>query len=87
MTFSDKFPGLKVLRFIDVMRYRLVEKREPVQYVALSYVWGSVSNFRLTKANRPKLMLSGALEDVFTHLPITIRNAVALVQRLNLRYL
>ena len=90
LDFSVTFPGLKMLRFIDVVQNRLVEKRDPVQYVpyvALSYVWGSVSNFRLTKANRPKLMSRGALQDVFTDLPMTIRNTITLVQKLNLRYL
>ena len=87
ISFSNAFPGLRVLRFVDVLRNCLVEKQEPVRFVALSYVWGSVANFRLTKANRPELMRLGALQRVGTRLPKTIRNAITLVQSLSLRYL
>ncbi len=87
ISFPNAFPGLRVLRFVDVVRNCLVEKQEPARFVALSYVWGSVTNFKLTKANRPELMLPGALKRVDRRLPTTIRNAITLVQSLNLRYL
>jgi hypothetical protein len=85
--FANVFPGLEVLRFVDVAQHCLVEKREPVRFVALSYIWGSVTNFRLTRANRPALMRPGAFENVGRALPPTIRDAIKLVQSLNLQYL
>ena len=87
VSFPDAFPGLRVLRFVDVVQNCLVEKQEPARFVALSYIWGSVNNFRLTKANRLELMLPGALQRNGSRLPLTIQNAIALVRGLSLRYL
>ncbi|KAM7212172.1 hypothetical protein V8F06_012424 [Rhypophila decipiens] len=84
---SRVFPGLEVLRLIDVVQCCLVETREPAEYIVLSYVWGSVANFRLTKANRLNLMLPGALQKVDHLLPKTIHDAITLVRRLGIRYL
>ncbi|KAM7183937.1 HET domain containing protein [Rhypophila sp. PSN 637] len=85
--FSRVFPGLEVLRLIDVVQCCLVETREPAEYIVLSYVWGSVANFRLTKANRLNLMLPGALQKVDHLLPKTIHDAITLVRKLGIRYL
>jgi len=87
MMFERAFPGLRVLRFIDVKRDRLVEMQNICQYVALSYVWGNVPNFRLTKANRRELLISGAIKTVWKMLPRTIKDAVELTRKLGLRYL
>ncbi|GAB1318643.1 hypothetical protein MFIFM68171_08853 [Madurella fahalii] len=78
-------PGLKSLRLIDVVDNCIVEKPGAVKYVTLSYVWGAVSNIRLTKANRAFLMRRGPLEGVL--LPRTILDSVVLVRKLGLRYL
>ncbi|KAL2019684.1 hypothetical protein VTK56DRAFT_9303 [Thermocarpiscus australiensis] len=80
-------PGLELLRLIDVVDNCLFETTGSARYVALSYVWGAVPNLRLTKANRPHLMRPGAFRDVPGLLPRTIRDAMSLVRRLNLRYL
>ncbi|KAK4215741.1 HET-domain-containing protein [Rhypophila decipiens] len=85
--FSRVFPGLEVLRLIDVVQGCLVETREPAEYIVLSYVWGSIANFRLTKANRLNLMLPGALQKVDHLLPKTIHDAITLVRGLGIRYL
>jgi hypothetical protein len=87
VTFEHAFPGLRVLRFIDVERNCLVETQNIYQYVALSYVWGNVPNFRLTKANRRELLVSGGFETVWTMLPRTITDAAELTRRLGLRHL
>ncbi|KAH6959507.1 heterokaryon incompatibility protein-domain-containing protein [Fusarium avenaceum] len=71
--FSEAFRGLHLLRLIDVELNCLVEKTVLEKYMALSYVWGAVSNFRLTKANRPALLEPGY--------------AVILARRLGCRYL
>ena len=87
VAFSDAFPGLRLLRLIDTEADCLVEKKNLEKYVALSYVWGAVSNFRLTKANRAALLTPGSLEKVSHLLPKTIKDAITLVQRLEGRYL
>ena len=85
--FSDTLRGLEVLRLVDVDASCLVEKRNRVRYIALSYVWGAVPNFRLTKANRTALLTSGSLRTRLHLLPATIQDAMRIVQRLGCRYL
>ncbi|UPK97518.1 hypothetical protein LCI18_008453 [Fusarium solani-melongenae] len=85
--FSTAFPGLRVLRLIDVRRGCLVEVQEYRPYVALSYVWGAVSNFRLTKSNLAPLLVPGTIGEVFSTLPKTICDAITLCIRLGVQYL
>ncbi|KAK1834103.1 heterokaryon incompatibility protein-domain-containing protein [Podospora conica] len=81
-SFSVHFPGLQVLRFVDVRRHCIIETKEmPSAYVALSYVWGDVPNLRLTSLTRTKLMQPLALEKS-TPIPRTIRDAIHLVSQL-----
>ncbi|KAK5655885.1 hypothetical protein OQA88_5424 [Cercophora sp. LCS_1] len=78
---------LDTLRLIDVVENALVEVSESLRYVALSYVWGAVPNFRLSAVNRPRLMQPGAMTEAWEHLPMTIRDAITLTRRLGVRYL
>ena len=86
-TFTKAFQGLHVLRLIDVETNCLVETQKVEKYIALSYVWGAVSNFRLTKANRKALLVPGSLTDVWEGLPKTIQDAIVLVRHLGVRFL
>ncbi|KAL2692455.1 hypothetical protein Neosp_002864 [[Neocosmospora] mangrovei] len=86
-TFSTAFPGLRVLRLIDVRRGCLVEVQEYRPYVALSYVWGAVSNFRLTRSNLAQLLVPGTIGEVFSTLPKTISDVITLCIRLGVEYL
>lgn len=81
------FPGLKVFRFIDVEENRLYETYEIPQYVALSYVWGSVPNFGLTKANREVLLRPGGLLKAWKLVPTTVTDAILLCRKLRVCYL
>ncbi|KAI8721652.1 HET domain-containing protein [Fusarium sp. LHS14.1] len=85
--FAEAFRGLPFIRLIDVQAACLVEIQRFVKYTALSYVWGAVTHFRLTKANRPVLLMSGSLKKVSDRIPATIRDAIAVVKRLGCRYL
>ncbi|KAJ9626792.1 hypothetical protein H2204_009937 [Knufia peltigerae] len=85
--FADAFRGLRLLRLIDIKKGCLVEMRAREKYVALSYVWGAVSNFRLTKANRIALLAPVSLMKISHRLPRTVQDAIALVRRLGCRYL
>ncbi|KAL6922870.1 hypothetical protein FSST1_000144 [Fusarium sambucinum] len=87
LSFSEAFRGLHLLRLIDVETNCIVEKTSLVKYVALSYVWGAVSNFRLTKANRTELLKPGSLNTVLGMLPNTIKDAIVFTRRLKCRYL
>lgn len=87
LPFAEAFPGLRVLRVIDVEDHCVVEMTSLEKYIALSYVWGAVANFRLTKANRTTLLMPRSLEKVFKMLPNTIKDAITLTRRLGCRYL
>ncbi|KAI0529800.1 hypothetical protein GGR58DRAFT_525954 [Xylaria digitata] len=82
-----EFPDLQVLRFIDVEAMCIVESQYVPNYVALSYVWGPVANFRLKRARRRRLLLPGSLTEVWWKLPTTIRNAISVVQKLGAQFL
>ncbi|KAM0426344.1 hypothetical protein ACHAPT_008385 [Fusarium lateritium] len=84
-SFDTAFPGLQVLRLVDVKRNCLVEVQDCVPYVALSYIWGAVSSFRLTKSNLSQLLIPGTIERI--RLPRTIYDAITLCRRLDLQYL
>ena len=86
-TFERAFPGLRVLRLIDVMQNCLIETRDLCEYAALSYVWGDVPNFKLNRANKRELLVPGSVEKVWKILPRTIRDAIELTRRLGLVYL
>lgn len=84
--FREAFRGLRVIRFIDVFKNCLVETQEVPKYVSPSYMWGTVPNFRLTTSNRSQLFVAGSLEKVH-NIPRTIKDAIALVRQLQVRYL
>ncbi|KAL0931198.1 heterokaryon incompatibility protein [Colletotrichum truncatum] len=87
LEFSKTFPGLPVLRLIDVANECLVELRTVPQYVALSYVWGEVPSVRLSTVNRPQLLRRGGIKAAWSALPRTIKDAIELVRKLGARYL
>ncbi|KAH6667886.1 heterokaryon incompatibility protein-domain-containing protein [Halenospora varia] len=80
-------PDLDHLLLIDVFEGCLVEVGLYCKYIALSYVWGQVSNFRLTTINKSKLMRQKAFHVIWYSLPRTIRDAIDLVRNLGGRYL
>ncbi|TGJ86974.1 hypothetical protein E0Z10_g1839 [Xylaria hypoxylon] len=81
------FSELRVIRFIDVNKDCLVERHSLTSYVCLSYVWGAVASFRLSKANKNRLMQPGAIMEVWDLLPKTIQDAVTVVKMLGEKYL
>ncbi|PMD13246.1 HET-domain-containing protein [Hyaloscypha hepaticicola] len=81
------FPGLEVLRFIDVDKRCLVERHDTPSYITLSYVWGKASKFRLTGANKESLMNPDGFSHAWELLPRTIRDAVDFASRLGERLL
>ena len=85
--FAATFRGLDFLRLIDVQSFCIIETRTLERYIALSYVWGNVSNFRLTKANKLALQIPGSLNTVFPLLPRTIQDSISLARSLKCRYL
>lgn len=80
-------------RLIDVLEARLVEKMEPCDYVALSYVWGAPDPFGLRTAKRNVYLLkeSDALKQSHKRfgkrIPQVIVDAMALCNAIGNRFL
>lgn len=81
----DIYRGLELIRFIDVHRGCIVERREVVKYVALSYVWGAAATSRLTTMNQREMRRPGALFSL--GLPLTILDAIELTRACGQQYL
>jgi hypothetical protein len=75
------------LSFIDVEERCITTPENPVQYAALSYVWGTAKVPVATKANIQSLRLPGAFSQGSLELPATIRDAVQLCSWIGIRYL
>lgn len=86
ISFAAAYPGLNVLRLIDVEENRLIEACEVLPYVALSYVWGGIPTIRLTRTNLEAMLLPGSLNELWLRLPRTIQDTLCLVRELGLRY-
>ncbi|KAF5666707.1 hypothetical protein FDENT_12290 [Fusarium denticulatum] len=79
--------NVRCRRTYHLPKHILVSMAGLEKYIALSYIWGGVSNFRLTKANRTALLMPGSLNEVAGLLPGTITDAIMLTERLGCRYL
>lgn len=86
-SFSNVFPGLNIMRLVDVEQNNIFDTDKIQRYVALSYVWGSVDNFRLTRTNKELLTDRNGLERAWGLLPRTIQDAILLCRKLRVRYL
>jgi hypothetical protein len=75
------------LRLIDVRDMCLVDAADSDRYVALSYVWGSVSVFLTKKALVGALYTRGGLQEVWEELSRTVQDAILVVKGLDERFL
>ncbi|RYC63832.1 hypothetical protein CHU98_g2377 [Xylaria longipes] len=78
---------LLTLRAIDVRQMCIAPISLSTRYVALSYVWGKTPVPRLLRANKEEFMKPGGLEAYRDEMPATIRDAIELVDKMNLEYL
>ena len=80
---------MDTVRLIDVQRKSLVEfhnlRLAELEFMALSYVWGSKPTIRLIKANNSTLLEPGALGEIA--IPQTIADSMDLVSKLGFQYL
>lgn len=78
---------------VDVQQHhmRLCPLPAGQPYAALSYTWGTQfvgrQHFKATTDNIAELMTEGGIDSIYDQLPLTIRDAIRLVQRLGYRYL
>ncbi|KDR77666.1 hypothetical protein GALMADRAFT_119775 [Galerina marginata CBS 339.88] len=89
---DDPATEIPSFRIIDVVDNCLTLAPENCKYVALSYVWGPIDPktiMRTLKANLSDLQKSGGLlmPKYYEKMPQTVRDAMEVVRRLELRYL
>ncbi|KAK4442799.1 heterokaryon incompatibility protein-domain-containing protein [Podospora aff. communis PSN243] len=81
-------PDSTDLTLIDVLERRTVPGDASRQYAALSYVWGQAAKkFMAEKNNVHALCQPGSLSDDNENIPLVIRDAMLLVERIGQRYL
>ena len=83
-SFQRELPSL--LRVFDVDRHCLTEIMWNEKYVTLSYVWGDAQPPRLLKDVLEDYMRPNAFSTLIHTFPATIRDAITLVGKLQLRY-
>ena len=72
---------------IDVWDMRLVRLPPGAPYIALSYPWGGVDQYKSLLHNVRKLQAPRGIEKVWSSLPRTLQNTIDLVRDLGERYL
>ncbi|KAE9581855.1 hypothetical protein CGCF415_v004313 [Colletotrichum fructicola] len=75
------------IRLLDLETNCLIETSTPPEFVALSYVWGTVEVFTLGMDNYLNLMKPGSLTEYEGKFPKTIQDAMKLTKLLGYRYL
>ncbi|KAF4634641.1 hypothetical protein G7Y89_g3469 [Cudoniella acicularis] len=75
------------LTLIDVVNNCLVEGNTSVDYIALSYVWGSAEYLQTNKDNLEFLRSRGAFLECWKDLPHTITDAIHVTRSLGISYL
>ncbi|KAK2764078.1 hypothetical protein CKAH01_15881 [Colletotrichum kahawae] len=75
------------IRLLDLETNCLIESSTPPEFVALSYVWGTIEVFTLGKDNYVDLMKPGSLTEYQGRFLRTIQDAMELTKLLGYRYL
>jgi hypothetical protein len=78
---------ISLFRFIDVKNMCLVDASKKSQFVALSYVWGTVPIFKATLQNKAQLYSKMGLSQFIDEIPTTIQDAIQVVRELGMRFL
>ncbi|KAI1762084.1 HET-domain-containing protein [Hypoxylon sp. FL1150] len=85
----DHLTEERPLWVVDTWLQCLVPYSSSITYVALSYVWGDFPTFKTSRDNVDYLQKPSSLADGSTDppIPLTIRHAMAFVQKMGERYL
>lgn len=86
-TLESQLPSTTPRLFVDTVRHCLVEAQPGQSYVALSYVWGAVEQYKTLREHLDQLQQDGSLNNEDIAIPRTIRDAIGLVPLLGQRYL
>lgn len=79
-------PGVR-FKVVDMKKCCVINAPKSLSFVALSYVWGEVDQSKLTTDTAPFLMEDGGLKLFWDLIPATVRDAIAVCEKLGERYL
>ncbi|CAI7576849.1 unnamed protein product [Penicillium bialowiezense] len=74
---------------IDIQTLSIMEGSLGHQYAALSYVWGKISfsMLKLEVSNLQEMKLPGSLDQRWSNIPHTVRDAIVLCKKINMPFL
>ena len=75
------------VRAIDVEDMCIVDPKDGVRYVTLSYTWGDVEQLRLNRENEQEFRRAGWLWSMLVSITQTIRDAITLTRKIGERFL
>jgi hypothetical protein len=75
------------IRMVDVNQRCIVKPPPDSCYLALSYVWGTMSHLKLNEETQTRLMQPGGLSNEYSDIPQTIKDAMYLTEQLEEKYL
>jgi len=81
------FPDDMKIYLIDIPNLCLIQATTAETYVALSYVWGGVPQFRTIKSNLSDLLNQYSLRKIQNSIANVIRDAAAVVAEMQIQYL
>lgn len=84
---SFKIPICSPAYMIDTELDCLVHGKPALQYVALSYRWGTRESFKTSTSTLTTITTPGGLSTYTDGIPVTVRHAMRLVRELGERYL
>lgn len=84
---SKVYPERVEIILIDVKQMCLFNAATNVRYLALSYVWGQISQFNTRAGNLGELLKPGSLHEISAQIPNVIQDAIQLTRSLGETYL
>jgi len=84
---KDTYDGFNL---IDAANRQVVQSSDLplyVRYLASSYVWGGVQQLTLNSGTAERLYQHGGLDDSYTDIPATIKDAMRFCEQFGVRYL
>lgn len=86
---NKSLPSEVPFYLIDIQTLSIMEGSLGHQYAALSYVWGKISfsMLKLEVSNLQEMKLPGSLDQRWSNIPHTVRDAIVLCKKINMPFL
>ncbi|KAJ5834324.1 HET-domain-containing protein [Penicillium robsamsonii] len=88
-TLNESLPSEVPFYLIDIRTLSIIEGSLGHKYAALSYVWGKISfsMLKLEVFNLQEMKLPGSLDQRWSNIPHTVRDAIVLCKKINMPFL